>query len=76
MWKNFTKSPAAKRIVNKLFGIMTCVLGLFFLDLSQFDTDAPSRLIEFFAAICFLLSGAIRLWLTRRRSRRSFDTVY
>ena len=34
-----------------------------------------ARLIEIFAAICLLLSGCIRLWLTRKQ-RRFLDSTY
>jgi hypothetical protein len=76
MWERFIKGAAAKRIISKLLGILTCLLGLFFLDLSLIDTNTLSRLTEFFAAICFLFSGGIRLWLTRRRLRSPLDTPY
>ena len=75
MWDKFTNSTGARRIITRLFAFVTCLLGLFLFDLSLFDTSSVARLIEILAAICFLLSGSIKLWLTRKQ-RRFFNSPY
>lgn len=75
MWEKFTNSAIARRMISRLFAFLTCLLGLFLFDLSLFDTNSLARLIEILAAICLLLSGSIRLWLTRKQ-RRFLDSPY
>jgi hypothetical protein len=62
-----------KRTIKRLMALLTCGAGIPLLMIAGASGDAIIRILTIIAGACLITSGAIQLWLLRKRRKKSWD---